>query len=914
MSRYLERTISNLVQSQFPSFYLEEGPLFIEFTRVYYEWLESQTASKANTWIGETLTSIAVQSGNTVVVGTRTKLDTHFANGDQIAISRDANTANYSIYTINTISNSTYMTLVSAPDFSLEKTRYTSVSNTGNPLFFSRRFDEVRDIDGTFENFLVHFKEKYLKSLQFINITNTRNLVKHSLDLYRAKGTERAVELLFKIAFGVTPRVYYPSSDLFRLSDGVWFVPRYLEVSLNEDVHKFVNKQIVGLKSGATAFAESVIRRTVGSKFIDVIYISAINGNFQTGEIINTEDKLLDVLNCPVIIGSLNNLIIDENGIGSEFEIGDVLDVTSTYGQQARARVSEISNVSGLVTFTLENGGYGYSNNSRIVISEKVITISNVVSSNSVLTFFDLDNHISQPLANISYVSANGSFTLNENVFTYYANNLLKGSGRVLAVAVSNTTAGYLLSAVLSGNLQSNQFFTTANAIVANQSAYAVETATGNVVGVVDQILIHANNATGTFANDALIYQYDANNDMSAYGTIDNGITTITGSITVSNTGGKFHRARQIYTAANTFSANIVSLDIYVGIIESSACSFVDTEINYVYSGNQSTNGYISLISSGSGANVVLSSNLLYSEYINLNTDFILPYVAVNLNATTYGFPGNTTANLTNMAIANALTYSNTLIGKLSMIVSMSKGTGYTEKPVIRVIEPLTVNYQIKDRFTLAISNVSSGFETGELVTQTSTGARGIVISSTNTSIFLERLNFNDANTWIVTGNSTTFIVGSSSGASANIVIVSSVNGDYPIGADAVIELDLNVANGAITEFEIIDSGFGFVDGETVTITSNTETFSGNASLTTHGTGAGLYLQKGGFLSDDKKLFDGYYFQNYSYEIRSSKTLDKYADMLRNVVHVAGTKPFAAFYYDTEASVNSSITSTITVV
>ena len=38
--------ISNLVENQFPSFYHEEGPKFIEFVKAYYEWLE--TSGKTN--------------------------------------------------------------------------------------------------------------------------------------------------------------------------------------------------------------------------------------------------------------------------------------------------------------------------------------------------------------------------------------------------------------------------------------------------------------------------------------------------------------------------------------------------------------------------------------------------------------------------------------------------------------------------------------------------------------------------------------------------------------------------------------------------------------------------------------------------------------------------------------------------
>ena len=37
----IEKRISPLIQSQFPSFYQEEGENFIAFVKAYYEWLEN---------------------------------------------------------------------------------------------------------------------------------------------------------------------------------------------------------------------------------------------------------------------------------------------------------------------------------------------------------------------------------------------------------------------------------------------------------------------------------------------------------------------------------------------------------------------------------------------------------------------------------------------------------------------------------------------------------------------------------------------------------------------------------------------------------------------------------------------------------------------------------------------------------
>ncbi len=106
---------------------------------------------------------------------------------------------------------------------------------------------------------------------------------------------------------------------MFRLSDGTWRKPRYLEVTVNEKTTLFANHQIIGLKSGAKAFVEKVIRRTVAGKFIDVLYISAIIGTFQTDEII-VVDGVSEVNEERIkIVGSLSGIsLILSLGVGDK--------------------------------------------------------------------------------------------------------------------------------------------------------------------------------------------------------------------------------------------------------------------------------------------------------------------------------------------------------------------------------------------------------------------------------------------------------------------------------------------------------------------------------------------------------------------------------------------------------------------
>ena len=61
------------------------------------------------------------------------------------------------------------------------------------------------------------------------------------------------------------------------------------------------------------------------------------------------------------------------------------------------------------------------------------------------------------------------------------------------------------------------------------------------------------------------------------------------------------------------------------------------------------------------------------------------------------------------------------------------------------------------------------------------------------------------------------------------------------------------------------------------------------------GRGLGFWATTEGQLNNDKYIQDSYYYQDYSYEIKSSLTLDKYKDILYNTFHSSGSELFGRF-------------------
>ena len=378
--RDVQSKISPLIKSMFPSFYLDEGEDFVTFVEAYYEWLESnhqqlEVTSNTNIVVGD-----VVSQGNTT--GSVVAVE-----GNNVLVSVNG----YDAFRCN-IQCDEYLpiTTSSGGDTFVEKQFKI------NPIYYARKLFDLRDVDRTLDQFIVHFKEQYLKNIEFDTNTNKRLLVKNSFDLYRSKGTERSIDLFFKLIYGASATVYYPGEDLMRLSGAQWYKPQYIEITNSTRTIDLVGKQITGVQSGASAFVEKYIKRRVKDGFVYVLYISNVSGEFLNGEPLRDNQVFYDL---PKVVGSLNGLTV--TGGSRLFSVGDLVTFTSTRGAEATGRISAISSRTGLIDFELLEGGWGYTvsaptadfsdselaKRSQVIVSTKVLTLSNVVTSNTIAGF-----------------------------------------------------------------------------------------------------------------------------------------------------------------------------------------------------------------------------------------------------------------------------------------------------------------------------------------------------------------------------------------------------------------------------------------------------------------------------------------------------------------------------------------------
>ena len=366
------------------------------------------------------------------------------------------------------------------------KAYYEWAEQQDNFINMSRSIYEIKDIDSTSESFIKYFKNKYILSLPESIIADKKLLVKHILELYRSKGTQRAYELLFRLFFNEEISLYIPSDFLFKPSEALWYVPYYIEVSDHPLLPELVGKKIYSKKEGF-ATVENYFVKIVNNKTINVLTLSGLEGNFNFNEQVYCDDfPEITPENAPIIFGSLSSISIT-NG-GSNFKIGDLLNINAG-GEGGIARVAATKEENGKVDFTLVDGGHGFSVNAIVSVTGGYGTGASFQVGG--ITDKQVYRIVSDKLSNYNQTAVEDSaagirFSISSPSGTYIVGEKVKGSANTRLLDVQQ-----LYSAAANGESFSNTFLGISDLV-----AYKVDGNSISITGT-DTNLNNANLAIG---------------------------------------------------------------------------------------------------------------------------------------------------------------------------------------------------------------------------------------------------------------------------------------------------------------------------------------------------------------------------------------------------------------------------------
>jgi hypothetical protein len=263
-----------------------------------------------------------------------------------------------------------------------------------------------------------------------------------------------------------------------------------------------------------------------------------------------------------------------------------------------------------------------------------------------------------------------------------------------------------------------------------------------------------------------------------------------------------------------------------------------------------------------------------------------------------YGFALNPGGDA-NTPFSDLFTYDTFTIGTITSLNRINPGSNYNANPFVSVYNQYIAGFERKN-ILLSINIVSGSFAVGETIYQGGV-AKGLVLSASDTYLTLKRVSFNTS------FNTATNISGATSNAVASVNSVADVANSLAMGENAIVTGEVLVADGIATSLEVVDSGYGYLGGQTVTLEKSGNPFivTATALVETQGIGSGYWTDTNSHLNSEKKLHDNRYYQEYSYDIQTGVSLDKYRRLVKDILHVSGTQLFGTVTRNSNININT---------
>jgi len=817
----VRENIASDIPSQFPAIYREDGALYVDFVKTYYEWLDEQPGDTREAFL-------------------------------------------------------------------------------------------VKDIDTTFGEFLVYYKNTYLNDLPFTDEESVRFAIKHIQDLYRRKGSEESLRLFFRLFFDEEIEVFYPSYAMLRASDSIWKIQRYLElkpVLSTEDYPIKKGDRIFGDNSSAEAYVDEVVFRNFRGALTPIAFLSNIYGEFVSDDgltarrRVNGENVTIK-LGRP-IYGSIDSISVKREKREPDNFVGDKLKIVSQkFGFEAKGVVNEIAETTtGIIDFFIEDGGWGYAtdnNENETLVTNQVIMIN---PKGNPINFTDFDEVLVLDAA-ITNTRPNDTTVYTDTVSGYGRVNWIEEDTNVIHLITTansafdnlNSFEPFEVDAVFGKvDLDWTQIESDLDDIVAGTVTsgpiynFWNETAGGNPRGDV------TDNGSITQLDIDNIVNYS--NDVPIVSAIEDRIKTHIVDFV------KFNVNKP--TVVNT-----TVRDRYLTIAQSDTHKIILTRTY-----NDTADYNITTVDD--------------TETIRIITDPVGDFINTSLDASDYDMSGSQFTNVNlNTTFEDAFITKPLTIGAINGIGIIDDGFDYTFDVKSKVIQQEILGYDIYD--------VGIQFDRNDFVL-----IPGDVIiqeRQVNSLLFQANVDNNDPETPTDASDDTYYVRAEyirTDGAyhyfrmksffgfdddhtvsiqNNNYTIVD-IKKDYTskrMGENADIPGEAFFASGQISKIKVVESGYRYRNGETVDII-NVEPFHyingvkvdnpkyntkvAEAVITTKGTGflEGRWLTPTSFISDEGKVLqDNDYYQEYSYDVSSLIKANRYEELLREKISVAGTKLFSS--------------------
>ena len=350
----LTNKISSLIQTQLPEFIQADHPVFNQFVRSYFQFLESAeiTVSEVNNYLVQDTTSVNFvldEDGEKVVLEDS---EAKFTVGEIITGRNSGATATVLVDDVDDgkrlfVSAQSQFIIGELITGSQSGANATVQTYRANPVQNIQQLLEYANVDATIDKFLDNFRDAFLDGI-VDNLTdgvNKRKLIKNIRDLYISKGTRKGHELFFRLLFNDDAVISYPNENMLRNSDGIWTTRRIMRVQVTAgDVSELIGQTVTGQSSLATAIPVSTIG--VREAFTDIVEIEidadSQTGTFEEGETVKGISSVSDQDVSFIVYSILSGVEVSSSDEGQYYTAGQAINISSAGSQSATARINTV--------------------------------------------------------------------------------------------------------------------------------------------------------------------------------------------------------------------------------------------------------------------------------------------------------------------------------------------------------------------------------------------------------------------------------------------------------------------------------------------------------------------------------------------------------------------------------------------
>lgn len=241
--------------------------------------------------------------------------------------------------------------------------------------------DQLRDylsVQTAPQEFVDILFEDLLPSIPRNVVVDKSLLAQNIVDFYKARGSERSIEFLFKILYGEDISVYYPKENILRTSDGIWQRKKFIKVQIiDENIEQLLSRKIYGLRSRASAVVESV--RIFNSASYDVaeLEVSQVLGTFIPDEVLETNDSFDKIYSR--VLGQVGTATVSSAGSG--YLTGEAIRAIGGDGEDFLAVIDSVGINGEVISVNIVDTGVGFTTHPPIA------DLSTTSGTGAVITF-----------------------------------------------------------------------------------------------------------------------------------------------------------------------------------------------------------------------------------------------------------------------------------------------------------------------------------------------------------------------------------------------------------------------------------------------------------------------------------------------------------------------------------------------